>query len=591
MSTSNKVSAALRLSIAAALMVGITGLATNASAATYTLVGGTVTGTDGTAIGTGSQTVSGVSVGNSAQSSTGVSVGNGAKSGTFNPSGTSNAATDWIGTAIGAGATTDGGVSVGAKATSTDAGTALGYNASASHYGVAIGANAKDYATGGIAIGGGLSGVSWSRITYMDVSDLAGQTTDGTYAVAGRDSIALGYATNNQNSVNSYSLGSYTTTIGLNNIVLGNGPGPITSGNTTTYQSSVVSGTDNIVLGVTNNVQSGAYTTTGSASAGTFSISYANTDDVSSKNLVLGDSNTLYKGSVQNAIVGVSNEVGSKSYAVGIVGSDNVVGSQNTGDQSGRIVIVGSDNNVGNNNFNILDWGSYNTFEDGANSDIQKSLRVWGHYNHLYANTSNNVVIGDVNTYNTGATDNVTLGNYNTFAAAGTSTTAATGNFVYGNHNTLNDGVVNNLIIGDSNTLATNVKNTIAITNGNTNIGVSNSVYLGNNADVSAAEITTSAGTTAYSSATIGGTMFSFAGAGSDTNGAVSVGTVGGERRIQNVAAGLISTASTDAINGSQLYSVIKAYQAADTTMSSQITNIINKLNAGFTITVDGKQV
>lgn len=79
MSTSNKVSAALRLSIAAALMVGITGLATNASAATYTLVGGTVTGTDGTAIGTGSQTVSGVSVGNSAQSSTGVSVGNGAK--------------------------------------------------------------------------------------------------------------------------------------------------------------------------------------------------------------------------------------------------------------------------------------------------------------------------------------------------------------------------------------------------------------------------------------------------------------------------------------------------------------------------------
>lgn len=38
MSTSNKVSAALRLSIAAALMVGITGLATNASAATFTSV-------------------------------------------------------------------------------------------------------------------------------------------------------------------------------------------------------------------------------------------------------------------------------------------------------------------------------------------------------------------------------------------------------------------------------------------------------------------------------------------------------------------------------------------------------------------------
>jgi autotransporter adhesin len=46
------------------------------------------------------------------------------------------------------------------------------------------------------------------------------------------------------------------------------------------------------------------------------------------------------------------------------------------------------------------------------------------------------------------------------------------------------------------------------------------------------------------------------AGVGSDTYGVVSVGTAGAPRQIQNVAAGVISGTSTDAINGSQLYSV-----------------------------------
>ena len=43
---------------------------------------------------------------------------------------------------------------------------------------------------------------------------------------------------------------------------------------------------------------------------------------------------------------------------------------------------------------------------------------------------------------------------------------------------------------------------------------------------------------------------------GAKANGVVSVGAAGDERRIQNVAAGEISSTSTDAINGSQLHSV-----------------------------------
>ncbi|WP_294033997.1 ESPR-type extended signal peptide-containing protein, partial [uncultured Moraxella sp.] len=60
-----------------------------------------------------------------------------------------------------------------------------------------------------------------------------------------------------------------------------------------------------------------------------------------------------------------------------------------------------------------------------------------------------------------------------------------------------------------------------------------------------------------YGSTEVGGQAF----AGATSTGAVSVGSSGEERRIQNVAAGEISKTSTDAINGSQLYAV--AHQAS----------------------------
>ena len=52
-------------------------------------------------------------------------------------------------------------------------------------------------------------------------------------------------------------------------------------------------------------------------------------------------------------------------------------------------------------------------------------------------------------------------------------------------------------------------------------------------------------------------TTVSFAARSSSIIGAVSVGKAGNERQIQNVAAGRISATSTDAINGSQLYTVL----------------------------------
>ena len=58
-----------------------------------------------------------------------------------------------------------------------------------------------------------------------------------------------------------------------------------------------------------------------------------------------------------------------------------------------------------------------------------------------------------------------------------------------------------------------------------------------------------------------GKTTQQFAGIASADNGTVSVGSVGKERQIQNVAAGDITASSTDAVNGSQLYATNQQVQ------------------------------
>ena len=77
----------------------------------------------------------------------------------------------------------------------------------------------------------------------------------------------------------------------------------------------------------------------------------------------------------------------------------------------------------------------------------------------------------------------------------------------------------------------------------NSNATTANSVALGANSTTDAVH------TGAY---TVSGSAI----AGTSAVGVVSVGSVGNERQIQNVAAGVVSATSTDAVNGSQLYAV-----------------------------------
>ncbi|MGX3067456.1 ESPR-type extended signal peptide-containing protein [Ursidibacter arcticus] len=89
----------------------------------------------------------------------------------------------------------------------------------------------------------------------------------------------------------------------------------------------------------------------------------------------------------------------------------------------------------------------------------------------------------------------------------------------------------------------------------------SNSVFLGTQSGY-VAEGETTKGNSAHTSQTIGGETYQYAGGeANQVKGVVSVGNVAQDgtmetRRIQNVAPGLVSETSTDAINGSQLYSL-----------------------------------
>lgn len=132
------------------------------------------------------------------------------------------------------------------------------------------------------------------------------------------------------------------------------------------------------------------------------------------------------------------------------------------------------------------------------------------------------------------------------------------------------DGVRTNVFGSDASASA---DYSIAIGN-KANASTANSIALGANA-------TTRSATNVTSATVAGHTYGGFA--GTSPVGSVSVGKAGEERQIHNVAAGKISATSTDAVNGSQLYSVANDLQTqinkgVPSNVTNQITNISNRV-------------
>ena len=132
------------------------------------------------------------------------------------------------------------------------------------------------------------------------------------------------------------------------------------------------------------------------------------------------------------------------------------------------------------------------------------------------------------------------------------------------------DGVRTNVFGSDASASA---DYSIAIGN-KAQASTANSIALGANA-------TTRSATNVTSATVAGHTYGGFA--GTSPVGSVSVGKAGEERQLHNVAAGEISATSTDAVNGSQLYSVANELQdqinkGVPSNVTNQITNISNRV-------------
>ena len=207
--------------------------------------------------------------------------------------------------------------------------------------------------------------------------------------------------------------------------------------------------------------------------------------------------------------------------------------------------------------------------------------RVSGTHSGAYGDPSevrgnNSYTFGNDNIVNSATLDAFILGNQNGMGTlgqydangkltlgSGTGTNKASNSVSLGNRNYIN--TEDTFVLGSG----INTTGTGSSLNG---IGstVANSVYLGKdssangnkNADATKYQTlldsneqgkTTTGGMAIVDKATVNG--ISYGGfAGNTPIGVVTVGYSGGERRIQNVAAGEISETSTDAINGSQLY-------------------------------------
>ena len=202
---------------------------------------------------------------------------------------------------------------------------------------------------------------------------------------------------------------------------------------------------------------------------------------------------------------------------------------------------IGTSNN--NNSANSIVGGFHNTITNAENT-IAGGVQNASH-------SSNTLVFGNTNA--------IDFRSDNSFAGGERNKITGKNSLVFGE-----DAVVegdNTYAIGKE--AVANATNSLAIGNG-AKATEENTVAIGNNSITN-----TAIGT---ESETINGTTHTFA--GSAPLGTVSIGDIGKERTVTNVAAGRISDTSTDAVNGSQLHAIIEEADKIGTKVNSHETRI-----------------
>ncbi|WP_218637868.1 hypothetical protein, partial [Histophilus somni] len=292
---------------------------------------------------------------------------------------------------------------------------------------------------------------------------------------------------------------SNAVAIGANNHLRGKNKGQ--------DKHTVAIGSDNIItgrkvvnLGSENKIGSSENNYKTDPSAGAVSIR------------VIGDNN-IVRG-VWNTVIGEENKFTDSSVYVHLMGDKNTVtDSKNT-------IILG-DNNIVSKLANSIIIGKNITAKSNVKND--NNLIVMG--NQAQATNANNSVVIGASAKST-ATSAVVIGQ----GAESKAQSAV----VLGKGATVQANATGAVAIGEGASVSTNAGNSIALGKGSQATAKAN----------------------AKANATVEGVNFAFAGGTGNNKTVLSIGKAGTERVIKHVAAGEVSKISTDAINGSQLFSV-----------------------------------
>ena len=501
-------------------------------------------------------------------------------------------------------------IAIGTKVTTIgESASAIGYGSQANNKGsIAIGLNSKSGNTGSteentIAMGTNSQSLTANSVAIGNGS-IGGLTGIGSSAVAigngasakGSDGIALGSGSN-ANNMQNIAIG-YKTETGKTQVAGSSNNTDIRNVSIGSEAGKGMGGKDNLFLG----------TSSGQSSNGDDNISLgsrAGKSTNTSKNIAIGmDSGQTVTGVGSNIAIGRNSGKtitgGGDNVAIGTDSGQNVtstIGHNTTvGHSSGRNVNgnnnvsfgSGSGQNItGNNNTSIginAGIGIQNDSNVSIGSDSGQNTNGVG--NTAIGYQAGQTVIGEHNISMGYQSSKGLKGGSNTVIGnqAGTGGVEGSNNIIVGTNATRLYTTGGSLKVQNVVSLGTNSK---AYTDNSMSIGSyseatgkaaiaigqaskaskDDSMAIGNrtlantaNGDVALGSGSATKAVTAVSNATITPpssksiTYGTFA--GNNPQSAVSVGTAGNERQIQNVAAGRVTKDSTDAINGSQLFAV-----------------------------------
>ena len=270
----------------------------------------------------------------------------------------------------------------------------------------------------------------------------------------------------------------------------------------------------------TNSIAIGPNAATSTGATGSVSLGH-NANVLGSSSVAVGPNATVTSGTVGAVALGSNaNSRGTGSIAIGL----------NTENDRNYSIVVGAHSRANYENATVV----------GARAAAQNNGTAMGYLSNAVGDDS--VAIG--HQAQTTQAYSIAIGKqanssglYST--AIGSSAQAAGQNSFAGGNNAKATG-------SDSVALGSGATTTIG-----------SSVALGNGAVGTANNFDATAKNAIFKNDSGAVTNVSYAASSSAKTGAVSVGSAGNERQIHNVAAGRISATSTDAVNGSQLYTVM----------------------------------